>query len=82
MKDNNELANSFSNIQAEIKEINKLIKQIVKIALSYKKKDYEDIKKEIYQILKNCKINLENIKNNSNETLLHILGKEGKYEPV
>ena len=82
MKENNDISNSFSSIQMEMKEINKLIKEIVKIALTYKRKEYEDVKKEIYNILKNSKLSIENIKNNSNETLLHILGKEGKLEPV
>ena len=82
MLENNENSNSLSIIQNQMKENTKIIKQIVKIALTYKKKEYEDLKKEINNILKNSKLNIENIKNNSNETLLHILGKEGKLEPI
>ena len=65
MIENNENSNSLSNIiQNEMKDINNIIKQIVKIALTYKKKEYEDLKKEINNILKNSKLNIENIKNN------------------
>jgi ankyrin repeat protein len=82
MIEKNEIQTSFSTTQNELKEYILIINKIKKLALSYKKTEYEDVKKEIYQILKNSKFNIENIKNDLNETLLHILGKEGKLEPV
>lgn len=61
---------------------NKLIKEIISLAMSYKSRNIDDIKNDITKKIKSSKIEPRSLKTQENETLAHLIIKEDKSEAV
>ena len=80
MKENYEI-NTNEN-KKDYHEINKTIKEVINATKQYKTRNVDDVKETVIKIIKDSKIEPENLKNQDNETLAHLLIKDSNFERV
>ena len=66
----------------KIKEINKLMNEIINTTKQYKNSNLDDLKEAVIKQIKDSKIKPENLKNQEKETLAHLAIRLDKFERV
>lgn len=70
------------NPKPDLKKVNSLIKEVISLAKSFKLRNSEDIQKSIIKAINKSEINPSFIKNKNDETLIHLIIKEGSLESL
>ena len=80
MKENFEIDTNQN--KKDYQEINKVMNDVINITKQYKNRNMDDLKESVMNTIKNSKLDPESLKNQSQETLAHLIIKYDKYERV
>ena len=80
MKENYEI--DTNDNKKGIVEVNKLMNEVINITKQYKNRNIDDLKASVIKIIKDSKIEPDQIKNHDQETLAHLVIKTETYERV
>ena len=66
----------------KMKEISKLMTEIINTTKQYKNRNIEDLKENVIKLIKDSKISPEHLINQEKDTLVHLAIRLDKYERV